>query len=471
MKNKKINEKFALITFGNDESYGLSFVGGELLEHGQEIKFFDGEANWLDIVSWQPDFLMFSPMTTYYPQALELAIALKKSRLKATTVFGGHHAMARPDIVIGRTIDVVVVGPVRGSIPQILNGARGIIQTNPTDPSDLASPARAQYFKDIPRIAKRYRKFVLSMLGCPWNCSYCSSSSGHIRDLFGRDAHRDYYMARRPIEDVIAEVAEIRTFDTKEIEWVDDDIFAGDEEWLLEFIDQWCANFTDTIVDGYGVQDVVMPMYVSATSHSILKASDKLLESLRRCVNVVGMGVQAIRPETLKLCNRSWDNEAKMKKAYDRLVSQGYRVNLQGIVGFPVDDPLEDAIETVMGMQRIGKGSICSLYPLMVYPGTQMEELCKDRPKNEKSVGDTNTGVCDLAFPVQKQLKNLCKLATFIVKYGLDESLARILINADYDEVSEDLSMQRYRECVVDRLGGMGEGIFDDIVKNMRLKF
>jgi len=36
--------KFALIAFGNEESYGLLFVGGELLAHGQTIRFGDAGA-------------------------------------------------------------------------------------------------------------------------------------------------------------------------------------------------------------------------------------------------------------------------------------------------------------------------------------------------------------------------------------------------------------------------------------------
>jgi len=184
------------------------------------------------------------------------------------------------------------------------------------------------------------------------------------------------------------------------------------------------------------------------------------------------MGVQAIRPESLKLFNRQWDSEEKMKAAYDRLVSFGFRVNLQCIVGLPVEDPLEDAIETIMAMQRIGKGSICSCYPLMIYPGTKMEAVCSNWRKNQESMGDTNTGVCDLYFAEQKQLRNLCKLATFIVKYGIDERLVRVLLDIDYSEkVSAELSTLRYRECVVDRLGGVGECIFDEIVGDMKLKY
>jgi len=33
--------RHALINFGNEESYGLLFVGGELVKHRQQIRYFD----------------------------------------------------------------------------------------------------------------------------------------------------------------------------------------------------------------------------------------------------------------------------------------------------------------------------------------------------------------------------------------------------------------------------------------------
>jgi hypothetical protein len=35
--------KHALVCFGNEENYGLFFVGSELEKFKQEIKFFDAE--------------------------------------------------------------------------------------------------------------------------------------------------------------------------------------------------------------------------------------------------------------------------------------------------------------------------------------------------------------------------------------------------------------------------------------------
>jgi hypothetical protein len=217
-------------------------------------------------------------------------------------------------------------------------------------------------------------------------------------------------------------------------------------------------------------------MYISTTSKFALKVSGKVLASLRPIVNVIGMGVQAIRPSSLKLFNRSWDNENQMKQAYDRLCSFGFHVNLQSIVGLPVDDPVEDALDTIKGMQRIGPGSVCSCYPLMIYPGTAMGKYCRQHglKLNNACVGDTNTAIPHILFPADtvKQLRNICKLGTLFVKYNIDEHWMRALITIDFDDkTSQHLSMVRYHECVADRLKEKGEQIFQDILSTMNLRY
>lgn len=461
-------KKIALICFGNEENYGLLFVGGELLFFGQEIRYFDAENGTTinDVAAWRPDFVFFSPLTRFFPQTIEVLHGLKNALPHVISAFGGHHACAVPDIIDMDEIDVVVVGPVRGAIERILAGDKGVIRTHLSTPDDMPMPARKEYYRDIPRMANRYRKFMLSMLGCPWNCAYCSSSSGHLRDVYGTEAHTRYYLSRRSIPTIIEEAKQILSLGkTEEIEWVDDDIFSGAdiETWLPEFVDTW-------------EREIGVPLYVSSTSALTLKVSDNALATLKRIVNCIGIGVQAIRPESLKLLNRAWDNEERMKKAYDRLVSFGYAVNLQAIIGLPVDDPVEDALETVKGLQRIGPNSICSVYPLQIYPGTVMEKYCHDNKLtlSDTASGDTNTGIPGIAFSddVTKKLRNMCKLATFFVKYHIDERWMRIFLTVDFPEnTSQALSMERYYECVVDRLGDKGIEIFNDIKRGMKLVY
>lgn len=459
--------KIALIAFGNEESYGLLIVGGELLSWSQEIRFFDAEEEAVikQVCDWKPDFIFFSPMTTFFSKALYISREIKGNISKVVSVFGGHHAMSCPSISEIEGIDMVIIGPIKGSIENIFRKEQKVIQTIPSRPDDLPMPARNEYYRDIPRMATRYRKIMLSMFGCPWNCSYCSSSSGHLCNIFGPDAHKRYYLSRRPLSAIIEEAKVFLRYRTAEIEWVDDDIFFGAdiETWIPEFVEIW-------------EKEIVLPMYVSTTSHHVLKVSDNALANLRRIVNCIGVGIQAIRPESLKLFNRSWDNETKMKAAYDRLISFGYSVNLQCIVGLPVDDPVEDALETIKGLQRIGEGSVCSCYPLMIYPGTAIEKLCNQKgfSKNAACNGDTNSGISGIAFSPRtiKRLKNICKLATLFVKYNISERWMRALIDIDLDdETSKALSNVRYFECVSDRLKGKGEQVFREIIESSNIRY
>ena len=60
-----------------------------------------------------------------------------------------------------------------------------------------------------------------------------------------------------------------------------------------------------------------------------------------------------------------------------------------------------------------------------------------------------------------------------LTKDQLIEHWSKILaVKIDYDEdTSQALSMLRYRECVIDRLGYKGKEIFDDIISSMKLRF
>jgi radical SAM superfamily enzyme YgiQ (UPF0313 family) len=457
--------KFALIALGNEESYGLLFVGGELKRLGQKFKYFDGETDIFNSVfGYNPDFICFSPMSTFYKKAKCLFEVIKVALPKVKIVFGGHHAIANPNI-INDGIDAVVVGPVRGVMERIINGERGIIHSPLTTPDDLVLPAREEYYIDIPRMRNRYRKFMLSMFGCPWNCSYCSSSSSHIKDLFGAEAQKRYYLSRRPLDIIIAEAKDIIKNPTEEIEWVDDDIFYGKdvEEWLPKFVERW-------------KREISKPIYVSTTSLSILKASELILEKLQPIVSVVGMGIQAIRPTSLRLFNRHWDSEKQMQQAFNRLENFGYKVNMQAIVGLPVPDPVEDALDTIKGLQRIGAGSIVSVYPLIIYSGTAMERYCKEHniELNPLADGDTNSGIPSIFFSDKeiKQLRNISKLSTFFVKYNIDNRWMRALIETDLNkEASYQISMGKYYECMKDRLPDKANSIFEKVISTMKLRY
>ena len=442
-------KKFALVSFGNEESYGLLYVGAELKKYG-EIKFFDAEFDECvsKIIDYKPDYICFSPMTTFFQQAKDIENKVKE-KIDVVSIYGGHHASNS-----GKECgDLTIVGSIHG----IDLNKRGIINNGATRPENLVIPVREEYYRDIPRMKNRYRKIMLSVAGCPFDCSYCSSSSSNNKRMYG---DIKCMLKHRDMQHIIDEAKYIKPF-TQEIEWVDDDILFGDQKWLYNFLETW-------------QREISLPMYVSTTSISAIRCSDKVLKLMRKSVNCVGLGVQASRTESLKLLGRGWDNEAQLKKAYDRLVKLGFRVNLQAIVGLPIKDPVEDALDTVEALKRIGTGSIVSVYPLQIYPNTKIEQYSKENGYilNKECEGDTNTGMpaIDFGYKTNNRLRNICKLATMVVKYGIDRKWLEAMMDIDLKESSQEMSMIRYYECIKDRLPDKADKIFGDIISTMHLR-
>ncbi len=98
VKTNVKGSKFALIHIGTDEVYGLEYVAAELKKHGHQIRWFDGNLDTAvnEVVDWQAGYMCFSPLTTFFPSALEFCRKVKSQRPNIISIFGGHHVTAAP---------------------------------------------------------------------------------------------------------------------------------------------------------------------------------------------------------------------------------------------------------------------------------------------------------------------------------------------------------------------------------------
>ena len=170
--------KFALIHIGTDEVYGLEFVAAELERHGNTIRWFDGELDAAveEVIDWQAEFMCFSPLTTYFPSALEFSRNVKSRCPNIRSVFGGTHVTAVPEVSDQDGIDTIVVGPVYGTIDQIIQGVSKKVLRGKPVPVHMMTPSRREYFEAVPNIGDRHKKTIMTHFGCPYKCSYCSTS-------------------------------------------------------------------------------------------------------------------------------------------------------------------------------------------------------------------------------------------------------------------------------------------------------
>ena len=117
--------KWCLVHIGNDITYGLAFVAGELLRMKHKIMWLDGDNNIKElnkkIKDFSPDFVCFGPLSTEFSRSLELVKSFKKILPSTKSVFGGKHVLAIPDeINKNKDIDYLVWGPVYQTIDKII---------------------------------------------------------------------------------------------------------------------------------------------------------------------------------------------------------------------------------------------------------------------------------------------------------------------------------------------------------------
>ncbi|MFH1654797.1 MAG: radical SAM protein [Pseudomonadota bacterium] len=446
-------------------AYGLTFVAGELERHGYDVKWYDGDDP--DVVSriseWKPNFVCFSPLSTFFSKSEELAMKIKSALPEASTVFGGVHAFAVPECIESKAVDILVRGPVYGTVEKIIKSERkGTIIGKPVD-SQVMYPSVRDYYLSIPRMANRHRKYIMSHFGCLYNCSYCTTSL--LRKHYGATEYNKYWMMRRPVEELIKEAKVLLEFDTREVSLEDDDIFAGAEAetWIESFVDAWN-------------KEIGLPTYANVTPQTVMKVSDKALTTLAKIVSSVQMGVQTARPESLNLFNRTFQKEEQVKKAYERLRSFGIKVKLEVIIGLPVQDPLGDALDTIKLCQRVAPGGFTTCFPLMLYPGTLLYNKCLNDGVllNDKCEYEWHSGEGSVRFDREtaKKIRNLTKMTTFFVKYNVDERWMRALIDMSLTEsASRQLSESSYLESLVFRLGKDVEKDFNSILADMHFRY
>ena len=121
----------------------------------------------------------------------------------------------------------MVWGPVYESIDKIIESpSKTYIKGAPAYPCDM-QPALREYFEQVPRMGNRERKYIMSHFGCVYNCSFCCTSV--TRKSYGAKAYKEYWLARRPVENMIEEAKLFLKYPTKEVSF--------EERYLLTFIE------------------------------------------------------------------------------------------------------------------------------------------------------------------------------------------------------------------------------------------
>ncbi len=481
MNNNK-SKKWCLVHIGNDITYGLAFVAGELKRLNHQIFWIDGddEIDTLNksIIKNKPDYVCFGPLSTEFSRSVELVKEFKKALPSLRSVFGGKHVLAIPDeIKKNDDIDYLIWGPVYETIDKIINSPpKTSIKGAPTMPCNM-QPALEEYFQQVPRMGSRERKYIMSHFGCVYNCSFCCTSV--TRKSYGAKAYKEYWLSRRPVENMIEEAKLFLKFPTKEVSFEDDDVLYGTHEgaegtdWLIEFTKAW-------------KKEINIPMYANVTPNTVVKATDAALATLAELAGTLTMGVQTTGGDSSRLFNRHFQDENQVIEAVKIMSKFGVKVKLEVIIGLPnIDglcpDPVTDAIKTIQMCQRIAREvppemTWTSCFPLMLYPGTELHKKAMRAkiPLSEACEFEWHSGEGSVKFDplTMKRIRNMTKMATMFIKYDMNERWMRALMDMDLNESSsKQLSECQYLESLTFRLGDGIEKEFDSILKGMNFKY
>jgi len=357
---------------------GLAYIAS-VLRQSHEVKIIDSNIlNYAisdverELRSFNPDVVGITSVTPSIYEAYKVAETAKKVREDCKVVLGGPHAtfMPRQTMEECRYIDIIVRGEgeetTRELIENIekgvsLNGVKGITFREKNEIIDAEPRLFIKNIDDIPfprrdLLPMHLYKFngvkyttMLTSRGCPFKCSFCSSSR-----LFG-----GYWRGRSP-ENVLEEMKIVyEEYGIRNIEFMDD-TFTLNQERAEKICDE-------IIKQGWDIS--------WGASSRVDTLSKKLVEKMKKAgCWIIFLGIESGSQKILDAIGKRITLE-QVKKAVKILKDAGIQVLGSFIIGF-----LQDTTETIKETIKFAKSlnlNYAEFSILTPYPGTPIFDYAK----------------------------------------------------------------------------------------------
>jgi len=294
------------------------------------------------------DLVGIGAMSTYIPRAYEIADTYRRKGVPV--VIGGIHASMMPEEALEHA-DAVVVGEAENIWEKVLQDAeqgklRGIYRSDrPTDITKIPRP-RLDLLK---RSAYMTANSLQTTRGCPFRCDFCS-----VTQFFG-NTYRF-----RPVEDVVAEVRELKErFNARFIAFVDDNI-VGNPKHAKELF------------------RALIPLHIKWGSQgSLTMARDNELLDLAAKSGCVSMfvGIESLSEDSLKAANKKFNKVADYETSIRKIHDRGIMINAGFIFGFDTDD--EGVFERTVRFVQKNRIALPTYHILTPLPGTHLFDRFK----------------------------------------------------------------------------------------------
>ena len=308
---------------------------------------------------FHPEFIFYSVMTGDHQWALKKNQSLKEHKFAFTSVMGGPHFTFFPeDGVDNPYVDITVIGPGETVIDRILERNDSLIHGSIPDIQRLPIPDRILQYS-YKEFGQSPMKRFMACRDCPNSCKYCFN---HLYRTVMKDDKDRFYQSRTP-QQMMDEIESVRFRFGMKLAYFNDDDLAHDYAWISEFCDL--------------IKDTDMNFCGSARANSLLQEDTIKMLADSGCT-FMNIAIESSVPETQKLLRRGNVNNEQILDACQYCEESGIKIRLQNMIGLPVDDPLEDALQTLEFNQKANvTDSWAAIF--QPFPKTDLHTYCQEK--------------------------------------------------------------------------------------------
>ncbi|KYH39163.1 MAG: radical SAM protein [Candidatus Hecatellales archaeon B24] len=361
---------------------GLAYLAAVLEQHGYKVEILDAPAFQLtyekipaEVERRKPDIVGVTATTAVAPSALKTAQMVKEAAPEALVIMGGPHITflpeetmkAEPSIQIGvigegeyTLLDLVKTWEENGNLREVKgviyreNGSLKYSEPRPLieNLDELPFPARHLLPMERYKVFGKHETLglVFTSRGCPFNCTFCSSSL-----IFGKR-----FRARSP-KNVVDEVEEfIEQYKSNHVEFVDD-LFIFDKKRVKEI----CRELKERGLDVLWV-----------CSARVDTVDGEIFKEIRDagCV-MVYLGVESGVQRVLNLMRKGIKVEQSVR-AVKLAKEAGLQVVASFVLGIP-GETWEEAMETIRFAKKLDPDFV-QFSLATPFPGTELYRVAKE---------------------------------------------------------------------------------------------
>ncbi|MFH1316836.1 MAG: radical SAM protein [Candidatus Woesearchaeota archaeon] len=299
----------------------------------------------------QADLVAITVNTSVVPRAYEIADKFRKKGIKV--VFGGIHPSLMPEESL-KHADSIIVGDADGKWEELVSDfkknklKKKYVNDQTRDLKYLPIP-KWEIFKGMGYVNFN---FVEATRGCSHHCKFCSTSP------FYHHKHRT-----RPIEDVIRDIKNVKSFPKKFIFFVDDNII-GDKEYAKKLF------------------KALIPLHIYWISQATADiGEDEELVRLAAKSGCFGLfiGFESVSKENLDDMGKEHNHIKNYRNTIKLLRKNGIGIEAGFIFGFDKDD--KTVFRTTLEfLKETSIDSFLAIY-LTPIPGTKIYDSYKEQKR------------------------------------------------------------------------------------------